>query len=122
MTEIRTFSTGSTRDTDEGKLNYLKALSPLVLQRYVEYLSKHRRQSDGTLRDFDNWKQGIPEQTYKESLLRHVIALWLLHEGYSAKDNHGLVDIEDTLMAIIFNAMGCAYEILRDKDENKNRI
>lgn len=114
---VRVFSSGATRDTDIGKLNYLKALSPLVLQRYVQYLDKHRLQTDGNYRDWDNWKQGIDKQTYCESLLRHVINLWLLHEGLSAKDNHGLVDIENSLMAIIFNAMGYAFEMLKNSKD-----
>lgn len=110
--EIRTFTSGATRDTDKGKLNYLKALSPLVLQRYVQYLDKHRLQTDGNYRDWDNWKLGIDKQTYRESRLRHEIAVWLLHEGYEVSDNHGPVDIEDALCGIIFNAMGDLYEVL----------
>ena len=115
--KIRTFDTGATRDTEVGKLNYIKALSPLVLQKYIEYLGKHRIQTDGSLRDWNNWKLGISKQTYIESLARHLVALWLMHEGEVAYDNHGEVTIIDTLNAIIFNAMGYAYEILTE-DEN----
>ncbi|KKK60510.1 hypothetical protein LCGC14_3023660, partial [marine sediment metagenome] len=32
---IRTFESGATRDTTQGKLDYIKALSPIVLRRYV---------------------------------------------------------------------------------------
>ena len=35
LSQIRKFDTGATRDTLEGKLSYVKALSPIVLQRYV---------------------------------------------------------------------------------------
>ena len=117
MDNIRIFPSGSTRDTDIAKLNYIKALSPLVLHRFVEYLGKHRVQSDGNLRDWDNWKKGIPKQTYIESLMRHLIALWLLHDGFQAWDNHGKVDIEDSLCAIIFNSSGYLHEILKEKNE-----
>jgi len=110
---IRTFPTGATRDTVVGKLNYIKALSPLVLRQYVTYLGEHRKQSDGTLRDWDNWKKGIPKQTYLEGMDRHLKALWLLHEGYDAFDNHGPVVIEDALCGIIFGASGYLHEILK---------
>lgn len=117
MSEIRTFSSGATRDTDVGKLNYIKALSPLVLQSYVAYLSKHRVQSDGQLRDWDNWKRGIDKQTYLESLARHLMTLWLLHEGNQAFDNKGEVTLEDSLCAIIFNASGYLFEILKNEKD-----
>ena len=111
--EIRVFETGATRDTDKGKLSYVKALSPLVLRRYVQYIGEHRKQSDGTMRDWDNWKAGIPQDEYLDSLGRHFVDLWLLTEKYSAEDNHGPVNLESVLCAIIFNASGYLHEILR---------
>lgn len=114
--EIRKFDTGATRDTTEGKLDYRKALSPIVLQRYVQYLDAHRKQPDGSMRDFDNWKQGIPIEAYFEGLGRHDMAVWLLHDGFPAEDNHGPVTLEDTLCAIIFNSTGWLHELLK-KDE-----
>ena len=115
--KTRTFDTGATRDTADGKLNYRKALSPIVLQRYVQYLDAHRKQPDGSLRDFDNWKQGIPIEAYHEGLGRHDMAVWLLHDGYPAKDNHGPVTLEDTLCAIIFNSSGWLHELLKAESE-----
>jgi len=67
--KIRQFDSGATRDTDENKPSYVKALSPIVLQGYVEYLGRHRLQSDGNLRDWDNWKKGIPQEVYLLSLI-----------------------------------------------------
>ncbi len=113
--EIRKFDTGATRDTVDGKLNYRKALSPVVLQRYVQYLNAHRKQADGSMRDFDNWKKGIPIEAYFEGLGRHDMAVWLLHDEFPAEDNHGPVDIEDTLCAIIFNASGWLHELLKEE-------
>ena len=113
--EIRTFDTGATRDTDVSKPNYIKALCPLVLRRYVTYLDKHRLQPDGSVRDFDNWKQGIPKQVYMEGLGRHEMAAWLIHAGFTAYDNHGPVEIEDALCGVVFNAMGYLHEILKVK-------
>jgi len=114
--KIREFPTGSTRDTDENKLNYIKALSPIVMKKYVEYLGKHRQLSDGSVRDWDNWKQGIDKQTYLESQDRHHRAVWMLHRGYSVEDNHGSVTLEDSLCGVIFNAMGYLYEVLKKKE------
>lgn len=116
--KVRTFDSGATRDTTVGKLSYVKALSPIVLQRYVQYLDAHRKQSDGSMREFDNWKNGIPEDTYLDGLGRHFIAVWLLAQGYPASDNHGPVTLEDSLCAIIFGASGWLHELLK-KDEKK---
>lgn len=113
--EIRTFPSGATRDTADNKLDYVKALSPIVLRRYVQYLDKHREQSDGSYRDFDNWKKGIDQDTYHSSGGRHFFDAWLLAEGYATVDNHGPVEIEDVLCAQLFNIMGKLHEILKKK-------
>ena len=118
---MRDFTSGATRDTVEGKLSYVKALSPIVLKRYLQYLSAHREQADGSIRDFDNWKQGIPKEVYLDSLVRHSIDLWLLMQHYSAEDNHGPVIIENALCAIMFNSMGLLHEILKEKIETINK-
>ncbi len=110
---MREFKTGATRDTVEGKLSYVKALSPIVLQQYVQYLDVHRKQSDGSMREFDNWKQGIPKEAYLDGLGRHFVAVWLLEHGFPASDNHGSVTLEDSLCGIIFNAMGWLHELLK---------
>lgn len=114
---MRDFESGATRDTVEGKLNYVKGLSPVVLRRYMQYLDAHRKQADGSMREFDNWKGGIPKEVYLDSLLRHSIDAWLLIDGYSAEDNHGAVDIENVLCAIMFNSMGMLHVLIEeDKD------
>ena len=125
MTEaekIRTFDTGATRDTVAGKLDYVKALCPLVLRRYVQYLDKHRLQSDGSIRSLDNWKKGLPRETYHSSKGRHFFADWLLEEGYEVSDNHGPVNEEDVLCAELFNTMGKLREILREKLRGQEKI
>lgn len=113
-TAVRTFDSGAIRDTDEGKLDYVKALSPIVLRRYVQYLDKHRLLPDGSYRDFDNWKSGdgIPQEIYHSSGGRHFFDTWLLTEGYATEDNHGSVDLEDSLCAQLFNIQGRIKEIL----------
>lgn len=110
----RTFKTGATRDTDEGKLDYEAFLSPLALERYAQYLHKHRIQPDGKLRDGDNWQQGIPMEVYRKSLVRHLFQLWGTWRGHKTKDHSGKpIDSQDALCAIIFNAMGILHETLK---------
>lgn len=111
--EIRQFETGATRDTDANKPSYVKALSPIALQYYVNYLGHHRVQSDGSLRDWDNWKKGIPQDVYLDGLGRHKMAVWLLCHGFPSSDNHGPVTLKDSLCGVIFNAMGMLHEILQ---------
>lgn len=120
--EIRQFDSGATRDTDKGKPSYIKALSPIVLQRYVEYIGKHRTQSDGSQRDWDNWKQGIPQDVYLDGLGRHEMAVWLLCHGFSAFDNHGPVTLEDSLCGIIFNTQGMLHELLKEQQYEKKFV
>ena len=120
MGEIRKFETGATRDADVGKLDYEGFLSPIVLERYAQYLHKHRVQSDGNLRDADNWQKGIPVETYMKSKVRHNIFTWLLHRGFPAIDDKGnKIDLEESLCAELFNTMGYLFEILKGKADAK---
>ena len=84
--------------------------SPLVVNRYAEYMTKNRKQSDGTLRDGDNWQKGIPKDQYMKSLLRHVHDVWLLHRGYIGRD-----ELEDSLCAVQFNSKGYLFELLKER-------
>lgn len=122
--EIRKFDTGATRDSEDGKFDYEGFLSPLVLERYAAYMHKHRRQSDGTVRDSDNWQKGMPLKVYVKSLVRHVIDLWKLWRGYTVTDlRTGLpVDIEDSACAILFNVMGFLQARRRDAFGKSNYI
>jgi len=105
--KIRQFESGATRDTDIGKLDFEGFLSPLVLERFAEYMNKHRLQSDGTLRDSDNWQKGIPVSQYVKSLWRHFFAVWKGHRN-------GEID-EDDICGVLFNTMGILHEILKKK-------
>lgn len=111
--EIRKFETGATRDSEENKLDYEAFLSPLVLERYAEYMHRHRQQPDGSLRDGDNWQKGIPKDAYMKSMWRHFMDLWMFHRGHNGRES-----IEEALCAIIFNAMGYLHERLT-KRENR---
>jgi len=113
--KIRQFESGATRNTNTKKLSYVKGLSPTVLKRYLTYLDKHRLQSDGNMREFDNWKKGIPKDVYLDSLGRHFIAAWMLQEGIQLFEDEEEITLEDTLCAVIFNSMGWLYELLKEK-------
>ena len=115
---LREFDSGATRDTAEGKPEYGGFLSPLVLQRFGEYMHKHREQSDGSLRASDNWQKGIPVRVYLESLLRHVMDIWLYRLGFGkrAKESY-----EEALCAALFNIQGLLFEELKEGAANRVR-
>lgn len=107
---IREFDTGATRDTNENKLEYRRFFSPMVLRRRAEFMHKNRVQRDGSLRDPDNWKKGIPRQVYLDSLSRHVRELE--QETEDVPTPFLTEEDADTLCAILFNAEGLLYEYL----------
>jgi len=111
---MRVFKTGATRDTDKDKFDYDGFLSPIVIQRYGEYMHKHRLQSNGEMRDADNWQQGIPKDVYMSSAWRHFMDLWLEDRGYKSREG-----LEEALMALLFNIMGYAHEVLKDKNDKE---
>jgi len=108
---IRQFSTGATRDTAQTKPDYEGFLSPLVIERYGEFMHKHRKQSDGTMRDSDNWQKGIPLDTYMKSGWRHVLDWWKGHRELYSSGAY----LEDALCAVMFNAMGYLHELLKKR-------
>jgi hypothetical protein len=114
---MRTFESGATRDSDQNKFDYQGFLSPIVLQRYAEYMHKHRIQADGTMRGSDNWKLGIPKDQYMKSGFRHFMDWWLMHEGWCTEE----ADIEEVLCALMFNVMGYLNETLLDFEDEDDR-
>lgn len=117
--EIRTFDTGATRSPTNDKLAYSRFMDSRVIKRYCEYLHKHRTQTDGQVREPDNWKQGIPAESYVDSMYRHFMDVWLFEQGYY---NDTLEDQETALCALMFNAQGLLFEILKDKERGNARI
>ncbi len=108
MAEFRRFNTGATRDTEEKKFDFEGFLSPLAVERYGEYMDRHRTMNDGTTRESDNWQKGIPLDAYMKSLIRHVQDCHLEHRGYKSRE-----DMENALCGVLFNAFGYLYEILK---------
>ena len=129
---MRTFEGGATRDDDDVKCDYEGFLSPLVIERYGEYMNKHRVQADGEVRDSDNWQKGIPISVYMKSWWRHFVEAWVLWRrlsktlpAKSVLDVNGLEALSDSMCATLFNNMGMLHEIekelrlWREIDENK---
>jgi len=105
----RVFSSGATRDTDEGKYDFEGFLSPLVLCRYAQYMHKHRKMADGSLRASDNWQKGLPIKECMKSAFRHFMHLWALYRGWFDSED----DTEETLCATIFNLNAILHETLQ---------
>ena len=109
---MKQFDTGATRNSSDDKIDFDGHLSPLVLKKYGEYMHRHRKQEDGSMRDSDNWKLGIPLASLLKSKMRHDMDLWILHHYPDAKTTENL---EDSLCAIMFNTMAYLHEILKYK-------
>lgn len=109
--KTRAFETGATRDSDEGKLDFDGFLSPLVLRSFAIYMHKHRTDSNGELRDSDNWKKGIPNDQYMKSMWRHFVAVWEDFNNIKTDD-----DEVENLNALLFNVMGLLHEKLKDNN------
>ena len=110
---MRVFASGATRDESDTKLDYEGFDSPLVNKRYAAYMHQHRKQADGTMRGSDNWQAGIDQEAYVKSLVRHMEDLKLHWDGY--EDEAVYQDVEDVLCAVLFNAKGLLFEILKAK-------
>jgi hypothetical protein len=115
---VREFSTGATRDSGDGKFDYEGFLSPLVLECYARYMHRHRQQSDGQMRESDNWQKGIPQTAYIKSLFRHFVDLWLMHRGHACYDKRSgqPIILAEALCGVIFNAMGYLHELLKPEE------
>jgi len=109
---LRTFASGATRDTSDGKPEHWGFSSALVEKRYGEYMHSKRIQTDGKLRDSNNWKKGIPQWAYFHSLSRHTSDLKLIAEGFPGEANEP--DMEVVLCAMLFNVQGLLHEVLKE--------
>jgi hypothetical protein len=109
---MREFDSGATRDDNEAKPNYEGFLSPLVLEEFGRYMHRHRYQADGEIRNGDNWQKGIPNEAYLDSLLRHVMDVWLHHRDYPEKATE---DLKTALCAVLFNAQGYLFNTLLEE-------
>lgn len=111
MRKGRYFKTGAYRDTDHNKNDYEGFLSPLVIKEFGDYMTHHRKQSNGEIRDSDNWQKGIPKEQYIKSAWRHFLDWWLEHRGHNSREG-----IKFALCGVIFNAQGYLHELLKEEN------
>ena len=108
---MRSFATGATRDTSEGKIDMEGFTHPMVMKQFAKYMRMNQLQSDGNLRSSDNWQKGIDIPAYVKSLRRHHDDCWAEHRGF--KTEHGLIA---ALCGVMFNSMGWLLEELKKRD------
>lgn len=101
---MRNFETGATRDSDEGKLHYKGFTSFKAMKVFAEYMETHRVQADGSLRDPDNWKKGIPIEAYEDSFYRHI------QEFYGHLEAGDRDEAWAIAPALFFNLQGWIHE------------
>lgn len=113
------FASGATRNRKENELQYEGFISPLALQMFAEYMHEHRHTADGSVRDSDNWQKGIPDESYRDSLLRHVMDLWLIYRGWDEQARED-GDLRKALAGAYFNVQGLMHNLaLRDLEKKK---
>lgn len=110
---VRTFETGATRSQDAERDDPEGYLSPLAIDRYCEYMTKHRKQPDGTIRASDNWQLGMSMRSYIKGLWRHVLHAWTRYRGFPVRDPKAAENAEEDFCAIIFNAQGALHELVK---------
>lgn len=76
-------------------------------------MAKHRVQSDGKVRDSDNWQKGIPFEAYMKGMWRHFLHLWTRHRGFVVCDPEAAADVEEDLCALFFNVQGYLHEWIK---------
>lgn len=117
--QLRKFDTGATRNIDALRDDPEGYLSPLVLDRYNEYMTKNRVQADGSIRASDNWQLGIPLEAYIKGLWRHFLHLWQRHRGWPVRDSKASLNAEEDCCAILFNTQGYLHELIKKRLEVK---
>lgn len=110
----REFDSGASRNSDEGKLEYNGFNSSVVDLAYAKYMHKHRFLEDGTMRESDNWKKGIPVPEIQKSLGRHYMDYRLICDGYNVIENGETHDLIDALMGLRFNVNAHLHELLKN--------
>lgn len=106
---MRTFASGATRGAEDDKLDFEGFLSPVALERFAQYMHRHRIQEDGSMRDSDNWQKGIPTDAYIKSMWRHFFAVWKCYRNNQ--------DYTEDLCALLFNVQGMLHETLKIQQE-----
>lgn len=101
---MRRFISGATRNDETGKLDFEGSFHPLVLKRFAEYMRSHRGNPP---RPDDNWKLGIPLDSYMKSGTRHFMDWWLEHSNCESREG-----LESALCGLLFNVQGYLLLVL----------
>lgn len=117
--QMRGFETGATRSSDDGKIDYWGFLSHRAAKLFGGYMLRHQTCEDGSKRESDNWKKGIPISSYQKSRSRHVRELEQMEEqGTDYNDGSIMGDAYDeALCALFFNVQGLMHERLKARGE-----
>ncbi len=115
---MRTFPSGATRDSDEGKIDYAGFGSAIVDHFFGAYMHKHRLQSDGVMRASDNWKNGIPIAELWRSARRHMHDVDLHMDDW---EEYARDDLLSSLCGLKFNINAMILEAIRGM-ENKHVV
>lgn len=110
--KMRKFDTGATRDLDESKLDFDGFLSPLAIERFAQYMDRHRDTAEGK-RASDDWQKGMPTEVYRKSAWRHWFMCWRLGRDGVVGDA-----LEDALCAMLFNIQGWLHEAVKARHGN----
>jgi hypothetical protein len=114
---IRTFESGATRNSSEGKLDYEGFFHPLVLEAFASYMHKHRKQEDGSLRASDNWQKGVPKDELMKSNFRHFMDLWKEHRGLKTAEG-----AKEAACGVLFNTMAYLLALLKEDPNYTNGV
>ncbi len=125
---LRTFESGATRDTAEGKIDPEGFFDPLVITAFSDYMHKHRLQTDGNLRDSDNWQKGFTRTAIMKSMWRHLLDVWRMHRGHPPRSADHLAIWQDenegpsaamisALCGVYFNAAAYMREVILGRDK-----
>jgi len=94
------FSSGMVRDTEDGKVDFLRVLEGPMFKRWAEHLTKGAKKYKDVEVGRANWTLAAGQEEYvrfRKSLFRHVI-LYLLGE-----------EDEDHAAAVMFNINGAEF-------------
>ena len=117
MPDKTQFETGAVRDSQVGKPDFIETISQIALLRFAKYMTgKKSKYGDG------NFKKGIPIESYKVSIVRHINKV-LAAEEYRMRGHEVPAELEpneDHLSAIVFNILGWMHEEELVKGKYKN--
>lgn len=112
---VRAFDTGATRSADVMRDDPEGYLSPIAIDRYCQYMTKHRLQPNGQIRASDNWQKGMPLPTFFKGMWRHFLHAWTRFRGYEVSDPGAAANMEEDLCAMLFNVQGALHELIVER-------